>query len=137
MKFCKEYSVKQFCIIIFSAYLVKGDIALLFLIINYWEEIMHSNICKEYTNQIQLAFLVVASVLALLLLAGCASSNNSSTTTQSNNDGVENPTESKPITYDKDKKIVKYLAEVNDIYFTEDTRHGIVYKGGSNGDKSV
>lgn len=37
---------------------------------------------------------------------------------------------------DKDKKEIVMLCEVNGT-FTEPTRHGIVYKGGSNGEKAV
>ncbi len=89
---------------------------------------------------------VVASMLALVMalaFAGCSSgssnssSSNTSSTSSSSSSNTANPTESNPIVVNKDKKEVKYLAEVNGIYFTENTRHGIVYKGGSNGDKSV
>lgn len=41
------------------------------------------------------------------------------------------------MTVDKDKKEIVMLCEVNGTYFTEPTRHGIVYKGGSNGEKAV
>ena len=41
------------------------------------------------------------------------------------------------MTVDKDKKEILMLCEVNGTYFTEPTRHGIVYKGGSNGEKAV
>jgi len=41
------------------------------------------------------------------------------------------------IVFNLDKKEVTVLAEVNGKYFTEPTRHGVVYAGGSNGDKSV
>ncbi len=37
----------------------------------------------------------------------------------------------------KDKKEVKIPAQVNGKYFTEATRHGVVFKDGSNGEKSV
>ncbi|MBZ9634739.1 YdjY domain-containing protein [Clostridium sp. FP1] len=37
----------------------------------------------------------------------------------------------------KEKKEVKILAEVNGKYFTESTRHGVVFKDGSNGEKSL
>ena len=90
---------------------------------------------------------VVVAVLLAVALAGCASntagssssssSSNSSSSTSSSSSACEDPTTSKPITYDKESKTVKYLAEMNATYLTEDTRHGIVYEGGSNGDKSV
>ena len=41
------------------------------------------------------------------------------------------------MTVDKDKKEIVMLCEVNGTYFTEPTRHGIVYKGGSNGERAV
>jgi hypothetical protein len=41
------------------------------------------------------------------------------------------------IAVDKDKKEVIIPAEVNGKYFTEGTRHGVVFKDGSNGEKSV
>lgn len=37
----------------------------------------------------------------------------------------------------KEKKEVQILAQVNGKYLTEDTRHGIVFKDGTNGEKSV
>lgn len=51
--------------------------------------------------------------------------------------GIADPTEDNPITVDAENKEVRYLAEVNAVYFTELTRHGIVYAGGSNGEKAV
>lgn len=41
------------------------------------------------------------------------------------------------ITVNKDKKEVIVPAEVNGKYFTEGTRHGVVFKDGSNGEKAV
>lgn len=38
---------------------------------------------------------------------------------------------------DQEKKEVTMLCEVNGTYFTEPTRHGIVFEGGSNGEKAV
>ena len=81
---------------------------------------------------------VFASIMAVTLV-GCGSSDSgsSSSSSTSSKSSKEMPTQSNPIVVDKDNKEVRYLAQVNGIYFTEDTRHGIVYKGGSNGDKSV
>ncbi len=73
-----------------------------------------------------------AGLLAVTLV-GCGSGDS----TKKASDNSNNPTDSVPIVVDTNKKEVKYLAQVNGIYFTENTRHGIVYKGGSNGDKSV
>lgn len=41
------------------------------------------------------------------------------------------------MTVDKEKKEVTIPAEVNGKYFTEPTRHGVVYLEGSNGEKSI
>lgn len=38
---------------------------------------------------------------------------------------------------DKNAKTITMLCEVNGTYFTEPTRHGIVFKDGSNGEKAV
>lgn len=43
----------------------------------------------------------------------------------------------KVLVVDKEAKEVKMLAEVNGKYFTEATRHGVVFEKGSNGEKSV
>jgi ferredoxin len=42
-----------------------------------------------------------------------------------------------PITVDKKARTLSILAEVNGKYFMEPTRHGIVFKEGKNGDKSI
>lgn len=46
-------------------------------------------------------------------------------------------TEAKVLVVDKAAKEIKMLCEVNGKYFTEPTRHGIVFEKGSNGEKSV
>lgn len=46
-------------------------------------------------------------------------------------------TKEKPILVNGKEKSVSVLAEVNGKYFYQTTRHGMVYAGGSNGDKSV
>lgn len=52
--------------------------------------------------------------------------------------GKENSTDAaaEPVV-NKEKKEIIMPAEVNGKYFTESTRHGVVYKGGSNGEKSI
>ena len=42
-----------------------------------------------------------------------------------------------PLVVDKEAKTVKVYTEVNGKYFVEPTRHGIVFKDGSNGNKSI
>ncbi|MGV8981017.1 YdjY domain-containing protein [Clostridium sp.] len=46
-------------------------------------------------------------------------------------------TEAKVLVVDKEAKEIKMLCEVNGKYFTEATRHGIVFAKGSNGEKSL
>lgn len=46
-------------------------------------------------------------------------------------------TEENPIAYDKEKKTVSFLAEVNGKYFYQPTRHFAIYEKGKFGDKSV
>ena len=46
-------------------------------------------------------------------------------------------TEAKVLVVDKAAKEIKMLCEVNGKYFTEPTRHGVVFAKGSNGEKSV
>ena len=38
---------------------------------------------------------------------------------------------------DKEKGEIRYLGVVNGTYFTEDTRHGVVFQDGGNGDKAI
>ena len=42
-----------------------------------------------------------------------------------------------PVSIDREKGEVVVPAEVNGKYFTNPTRHGVVFAGGSNGEKSV
>jgi hypothetical protein len=42
-----------------------------------------------------------------------------------------------PMVVNKEKKEISILAEVNGKYFTESTRHGVVFKDGKNGEKSI
>jgi hypothetical protein len=46
-------------------------------------------------------------------------------------------TKEKPISVDEKERSVSVLAQVNGKYFYQTTRHGVVYAGGSNGDKAV
>ena len=52
-------------------------------------------------------------------------------------DAFSKVSEDAPIYVDEDNQAVYYLCEVNGKYFDQPTRHGIVYKGGSNGEKAV
>ena len=75
-------------------------------------------------------FLIMSlSALMLISAAGCSTSNE-----------AEAPDESaaqEVMVIDSENKEITMLAEVNGKYFTESTRHGVVFKDGSNGEKSV
>ncbi|OAA91628.1 YdjY domain-containing protein [Clostridium ljungdahlii] len=74
---------------------------------------------------------IAASILLLgMVLAGCSNKQQQS---QQSKPSVKEET----MTVNKDKKEVKMQAEVNGKYFTEGTRHAVVYKGGKNGEKSI
>ncbi len=72
---------------------------------------------------------VVASILLVgMVLSGCSSNKQQAQQTK---------TPEETMTVNKDKKEVKMQTEVNGKYFTEGTRHGVVYKSGKNGEKSI
>ncbi len=73
------------------------------------------------------------SALLIVSLVGCGAKQETST----EDVNKEPAKEEALITVDKEKKEVKIVAEVNGKYFTEPTRHGVVFKDGSNGEKSV
>lgn len=73
-------------------------------------------------------------VLVIAVSVGCSSNPQSSSTDKNNNNAKKNEG---VLVVNKEKKEVKILAEVNGKYFTERTRHGVVFKDGSNGEKSV
>lgn len=73
-----------------------------------------------------------------LALAGCSANNDSNNSSEKVTLAAgEEATADANIVVNKEKKEVSYYAEVNGKYFTEPTRHGIVYSGGSNGEKAV
>ena len=72
----------------------------------------------------KLLVLFVAVLLAAAAVTGCAPKSKETSAAES-------------LVINVDRKEVKVLAEVNGKYFTEATRHGVVFKGGSNGEKSV
>ncbi|WP_082141591.1 YdjY domain-containing protein [Clostridium carboxidivorans] len=74
---------------------------------------------------------IAASILLLgMVLAGCSNK-------QQQSQESKPSTKEETMTVNKDKKEVKMQAEVNGKYFTEGTRHAVVYKGGKNGEKSI
>lgn len=74
---------------------------------------------------------LTASLLLGMVAVGCASK----PVEQASSAPAK--TEDKVLVVNKDKKEIKMQAEVNAKYFTESTRHGVVFKDGSNGEKSV
>ncbi|CAB1248555.1 YdjY domain-containing protein [Clostridium sp. HV4-5-A1G] len=77
---------------------------------------------------------IIFSILFIGVLAvGCSSGEQSSNTQKQSTENKEQKT----LTVDKNKKEVKISAQVNGKYFTENTRHGVVFKDGKNGEKSV
>lgn len=75
-------------------------------------------------------FLIMSlSALMLISASGCSTSNEAEAPDDSATQEV--------MVIDKESKEITMLAEVNGKYFTESTRHGVVFKDGSNGEKSV
>ena len=74
---------------------------------------------------------VLLGATLVLSLAGCAK-------TAPTPEATPAPTaNAEVLVVDKEAKEIKMLAEVNGKYFTESTRHGVVFAKGSNGEKSV
>jgi hypothetical protein len=84
-------------------------------------------------------FLEVLGLAGLTLAVGplAACSNGSAEPAAKATEGLGDPTTDNPIVVDKEAGVVRYLAEVNAVYFTQGTRHGVVYTGGSNGEKAI
>lgn len=75
----------------------------------------------------------LAAMTLVFSLAACGSKEEGTEKTDKTSDTKAEET----MVVDKDKKEITMLCEVNGTYFTEPTRHGIVFKGGSNGEKAV
>ncbi len=85
---------------------------------------------------------VLSIVLTLLVImtfaAGCGSkSSTPSTPTTDTKTSLGELSDTKTMVVNKDKKEIQMLAQVNGKYLTETTRHGVVFKDGTNGEKSV
>lgn len=87
---------------------------------------------------------ILASMLCLTLIGMVGCNNNNDKTDNQNSTAQTETTEEiegvslqNPIKVDKEAKTVTVLASVNGKYFNEPTRHCSVFKGGSNGDKSI
>ena len=77
---------------------------------------------------------IAAAMVMIFSLAACGSKDTDSA--DQAGDEKESAKE-ETMTVDTDKKEIVMLCEVNGTYFTEPTRHGIVFKEGSNGEKAV
>ncbi len=82
--------------------------------------------------------ILITLVLALALIgAGCATQQSTPPSEQAKPKTAGEPTKASPLVVDKEAKTIKVYAEVNRKYVTEPTRHGVVWEGGSNGDKAI
>lgn len=79
--------------------------------------------------------------MLIIGLVGCGSADKTKPNqADSSSQPAANSTEvskTNPLVVDKAAKTVKVYTEVNGKYFVEPTRHGIVFKDGSNGNKSI
>lgn len=73
---------------------------------------------------------IIVSLLTLVLALGFTACSSSNSKDRDN-------TKTEKVVVNKEKKEVIVPAEVNGKYFTEGTRHGVVFKDGSNGEKAV
>ncbi|KRQ87457.1 hypothetical protein ABG79_00795 [Caloramator mitchellensis] len=74
----------------------------------------------------KLLSILIMLVMTISFMAGCASKLSE-----------DNGTNQEVMVVDKEKKEIRILTEVNGKYFTESTRHGVVFKDGKNGEKSI
>ncbi|EPX6734400.1 lipoprotein YdjY, partial [Shigella flexneri] len=76
--------------------------------------------------------LAALCLLAVAGLSGCDQKENSAAKVEY--DGLSN---SQPLRVDANNHTVTMLVQINGRFLTDDTRHGIVFKDGSNGHKSL
>lgn len=83
--------------------------------------------------------LVSGLILGMAVLAGCGQKTTETKvdSIETKADSVEGLTKENPIKVDKENGTVTFLAAVNGKYIVEPTRHGAVFEGGSNGEKSI
>lgn len=77
------------------------------------------------------------AVFTLSILASCSKTSQTEELTNSMGSPILRDSGAVPVVIDAEKKEVIVEAEVNGKYFNSPTRHGVVFKGGSNGDKAV
>ncbi|WP_271711922.1 YdjY domain-containing protein [Hugonella massiliensis] len=92
---------------------------------------------RRFLAGLGVAGLTVALAPLTACSSGSGSSAASSSSAQESAGASADPTEGNPIVVDAAAGEVRYLAEVNAVYFTQGTRHGVVYQGGSNGEKAI
>lgn len=78
-------------------------------------------------------------IIGLVVLTGCGSKENSTSTKEnkSQTTTVAGVNKENPIKVNKEEGTVTFLGQINAKYLYEATRHGIVFEGGSNGDKAI
>jgi len=85
--------------------------------------------------------IILTLLVIMTFAAGCGTKSSTQTPAPSTDTNKEfklgEISDSKPMVVNKDKKEIQILAQVNGKYLTEDTRHGVVFKDGTNGEKSV
>ncbi|MDA8236038.1 MAG: YdjY domain-containing protein [Clostridia bacterium] len=83
--------------------------------------------------------LAVLVVLGLVTVAGCGAKETPTSTKENTTQTMEVAGVSKesPIKVNKEEGTVTFLGAINAKYLYETTRHGIVFEGGSNGDKAI
>ncbi len=83
--------------------------------------------------------IVLTLVVIMAFAAGCASNTPKTTPKTETNQEFKlgQLSDSKTMVVNQEKKEVQILAQVNGKYLTEATRHGVVFKDGTNGEKSV
>lgn len=81
--------------------------------------------------------IVLTLVVVMVFAAGCGSKSTTPGTGTNPASTLGELSDSKTMVVNKDKKEVQILAQVNGKYLTEATRHGVVFKDGTNGEKSV
>lgn len=86
------------------------------------------------TNKIILRLL---AIFTLSVLASCSKTSQTEELKNSMGNPILRDNGAVPVIIDAEKREVIIEAEVNEKYFNSPTRHGVVFKGGSNGDKSV
>ena len=81
--------------------------------------------------------LTLFMVFAIVIIASCSKTSQTEELTNSMGSSILRDEGAIPVIIDAEKREVIIEAEVNGKYFNSPTRHGVVFKGGSNGDKAV